>query len=269
MCLHFARRYTKFEANLLDSTSTGLWSHGTCSIEHVVGYFMIQTQAGYCPHSVRRSFASSESGHCRSALLRRCVRPRTARAKTNARLIRLAETEQLSIGIQILAAGAGRLEALQTSAEPIAPLELNSLAVDFYSLRARIVRPSCRFSELIWLTSKQASLQSRWDIAEHLFFKLPLTSFITNREVVSEVAFNIGCDALSSSESETAIRWLERALEQMYILAAHQCQSGCPENLDLHIRHALGELHHLLQMVHGLIHCSTSLSTRKDPRGMG
>lgn len=50
-----------------------------------------------------------------------------------------AETDQLPVGLRILVAGAGRLEALRESAEVVAPLELNSIAVEYYSLRARIV----------------------------------------------------------------------------------------------------------------------------------
>lgn len=57
-------------------------------------------------------------------------------------LTRHAETDQMPVGLQILAAGAGRLEALKESAEPVAPLELNSLTVEHYSLRTRIVRSS-------------------------------------------------------------------------------------------------------------------------------
>lgn len=95
------------------------------------------------------------------------------------------------------------------------------------------------------LTPAQASLQSRWDIAEHIFFKLPLTSSITNREVVAEVAYRIGCDALAARQSETAVKWLERALEQMQMLADQQGQPSSPENLDLHVRHTLGEQRHL------------------------
>lgn len=59
--------------------------------------------------------------------------------KDKTMLMRQTETEQLPLGLQILGAGAVRLEALKTSAEPIAPLELNSIAVEFHSLRARIV----------------------------------------------------------------------------------------------------------------------------------
>lgn len=90
-------------------------------------------------------------------------------------------------------------------------------------------------------------MQNRWDIAEHLFFKLPLTSYITNREIIAEGAFNIGCDALVTFQSETAVKWLERALEQVQMLAAQQGQASNPENLDLHIRHALGDYHSLLE----------------------
>lgn len=61
-------------------------------------------------------------------------------------LMKHLETEQLPVGLQILAAGARRLEALKTSAEPVTPLEFNSIAVEYYSLRVRIVRPSCTTS---------------------------------------------------------------------------------------------------------------------------
>lgn len=70
---------------------------------------------------------------------------------------------------------------------------------------------------------------------------------MTNREVVAEVAYRIGYDALAARQSETAVKWLERALMQMQILAAQQDQPSCPEQLDLHVRHTLGEYRSLLR----------------------
>lgn len=70
---------------------------------------------------------------------------------------------------------------------------------------------------------------------------MPLTSSITNREIIVEVAYSVGCDAFVGSQPGIAVQWLERAVEQMQTIAAHQSQASCPENLDLHVRHALGK----------------------------
>lgn len=69
---------------------------------------------------------------------------------------------------------------------------------------------------------------------------MPLTSSISNREVAVEVFYNIGSGASSQGQPQLAVKWLERAVEQMQLLSAHQSQSSYPENLDLHIRHTLG-----------------------------
>lgn len=90
------------------------------------------------------------------------------------------------------------------------------------------------------ITSIQASLQDRLDIAEHLFFKMLLTDSTINRDTVAEITATVGLDALSRHQSEAAVKWLERAVEQTQPLDTHQRASSCPKDLDTHIRHALG-----------------------------
>lgn len=54
-------------------------------------------------------------------------------------LINYADTKQLKIGLAVLEAVARRLEALKTSPVPIAQIELNSIVIEYYSHRLRMV----------------------------------------------------------------------------------------------------------------------------------
>lgn len=92
---------------------------------------------------------------------------------------------------------------------------------------------------------------------------MPLTSSISNREVAVEVFYSIGCGALSQIRPGLAAKWLERAVEQMQLLSTHQRESSYPENLDLHIRHALGWYSNLLTPDHELNCYSESLSANR------
>lgn len=67
-----------------------------------------------------------------------------------------------------------------------------------------------------------------------------LVSSTINRENVAGIAATVGLDALSRDQLEAAIKWLQRAVEQIQPLDAAQSDSSCPRDLDTHIRHALG-----------------------------
>lgn len=120
-----------------DSENSGFWSCGNHSIGQFIRYAMIQTHAG--------CFLAHYTGHLRAlkaalAAARSCIGVSSSgRMYLDTMLINYADTKQLKIGLAVLEAGARRLEALKTSSLPIAQIELNSVIIEYYSHRLRIV----------------------------------------------------------------------------------------------------------------------------------
>lgn len=85
----------------------------------------------------------------------------------------------------------------------------------------------------------QAWQQGRPDIADHLFTKVPSKETVKNRSNVIEECASIGRGALEAGQYDTAIKWLEIALEELKEnLDYHGLNST---NLELQIRHKLGQ----------------------------
>lgn len=124
-------------AKYFDSENSGFWSCGNLSIGQFIRYAMIQTHAG--------CFLAHYTGHLRAlkaalAAARSCIGVSSSgRMYLDTMLINYADTKQLKIGLAVLEAGARRLEALKTSSLPIAQIELNSVIIEYYSHRLRIV----------------------------------------------------------------------------------------------------------------------------------
>lgn len=124
-------------AKYFDSENVGFWSCGNHSIGQFIRYAMIQTHAGgflahYTDHLRALKAALAAAGSCIGTSSSGCMHLVTI-------LINYADTKELMIGLTVLEAAARRLEALKTPSLPIAQIELNSIVIEYYSHRLRIV----------------------------------------------------------------------------------------------------------------------------------
>ncbi|KAJ5604466.1 hypothetical protein N7510_009620 [Penicillium lagena] len=133
------------------------------------------------------------------------------------------DSEQPDLGLKVLGAGAQRLDSLESSTTQVDKAQLRSVAMEYYMLRI----------QLAWL-------RGRPDIAEHLLSKAPTAVMIEDRTIVTETCYDVGNAALSASQYDIAVQWLERASEQIDILSSESHSLGAGLNdLKLLVRHAL------------------------------
>lgn len=65
---------------------------------------------------------------------------------------------------------------------------------------------------------------------------------MTNRNCVIETCYKVGCQAIVMRQFDHAIKWLNKAVEQMETLRDERTiEDTEAKNMDLLIRHALGE----------------------------
>ena len=155
-------------------------------------------------------------------------------------LISGIENFHLDLALNILAAAAKRLELLRNSDPPASRDHLQTCVASYYMLRIQLVKMVSDSFFNLGSFVVQACFQARPDIAEHLFSHMPSTDSITNPEFVISGYYDIGCDALAACQYDHAVKWLERAVNEIHNCAVDQPnRKPISNDMRLLVRHTL------------------------------
>ncbi|KAL3489865.1 meiosis protein SPO22/ZIP4 like-domain-containing protein [Aspergillus germanicus] len=124
------------------------------------------------------------------------------------------DNKLVDLGQRIMGLVAIRLDALEIGpAEKNPNPELELVATEYYMLRIY-----------------HAWSEGRLDIADHLFGKVPEIKTNRQRVVVADICYEIGDNALSLGQYETALVWLNRAMSSCEVEEGHDLGQYSKDN---------------------------------------